>query len=69
MKTGNEITIEITMDETCPRILDDKCNYRCPNNYEPLHNTEMTCTNAGWSLESDTLCKGMSPMFYSRPQV
>ncbi|XP_060607016.1 complement factor H-like [Ruditapes philippinarum] len=55
--TGLEKTIEITIDRTCARLLHDKCNYECPNNYEPLFGTEMSCTSAGWSMESRTLCK------------
>ncbi|XP_060607265.1 low-density lipoprotein receptor-related protein 2-like, partial [Ruditapes philippinarum] len=55
--TGLEKTIEITIERTCNRFLHDKCNYECPNNYEPLFDTEMSCTSAGWSMESRTLCK------------
>ncbi|XP_053402379.1 prolow-density lipoprotein receptor-related protein 1-like [Mercenaria mercenaria] len=53
---GKNITI--TLDNTCSRLLHDKCRYTCPNNYEPLlDNTLLTCTSAGWNKEFTTLCK------------
>ncbi|XP_053402386.1 low-density lipoprotein receptor-related protein 2-like isoform X2 [Mercenaria mercenaria] len=54
---GKKGEVEVTFGSSCLRHLHNKCRYRCPANFVPLFDTILTCTNVGWDLESETLCK------------
>ncbi|XP_053387383.1 low-density lipoprotein receptor-related protein 1-like isoform X2 [Mercenaria mercenaria] len=54
---GKKVEVDVTFGSSCLRHLNNKCRYRCPVNFVPLFDTILTCTNVGWDLESETLCR------------
>ncbi|XP_053386904.1 low-density lipoprotein receptor-related protein 1-like isoform X3 [Mercenaria mercenaria] len=54
---GKKVEVDVTFGSSCLRHLNNKCRYRCPANFVPRFDTILTCTNVGWDLESETLCK------------
>ncbi|XP_053402894.1 low-density lipoprotein receptor-related protein 2-like [Mercenaria mercenaria] len=66
-KTGE---VDVTFGSSCLRHLHHKCRYRCPANFMPVFDTVLTCTNVGWDLESETLCKELRcPSFIENGQL